>query len=90
MYSDMQSSAKVSLDEIEQQIYSMSSFSGVHSESESFTSHVVNCHAVVSEGELCARVNTVPAYLEINRLVRQPHTQLTRCNDRIIPLSSDT
>ena len=47
----------------------MSSFSGIHSESNAFTSQLVNCHAMVSEGHLCARVNTVPAYLEINRVV---------------------
>ena len=87
MYTDMQSSAKGSLDDIEQQIYSMSSFSGVHSESESFTSQVVNCHAVVCEGELCARVNTVPAYLEINRLVCQL-THMLQWPDHIS--SSDT
>ena len=70
--SDMQSTAQGSLDELQQQIFSMSSFSGVQSESDAFTSQLVNCHAVVSEsGELCARVNTVPAYLEINRVVRQ-------------------
>ena len=66
---DIQSTAQGSLDILEQQIYSMSSFSGVHRESVAFTSQLVNCHAVVTDSELCARVNTVPAYLDINRMV---------------------
>ena len=67
--SDIQCAAQSSLDMLEQQIYSMSSFSGVHRESDAFTSQLVNCHAVLSDSELCARVNTVPAYLDVNRMV---------------------
>ena len=67
---DIQSAAQASLDTLEQQIYSMSSFSGVHRESDAFTCQLVNCHAVVNDSEeLCTRVNTVPAYLDINRMV---------------------
>lgn len=67
----MKLTAQGSLDQLEQQIYSMSSFSGVHSDSDAFTSKLVSCHAVVSDsGELCARVNTIPDYLDINRVVR--------------------
>ena len=54
---------------LEQQIYSLSSFSGGHHESDAFTTQLVNCHAVLSDSELCARVNTVPGYLDINRMV---------------------
>ena len=54
---------------LEQQIYSLSSFSGGHCESDAFTTQLVNCHAVLSDSELCARVNTVPGYLDINRMV---------------------
>ena len=67
LLSDMQLAAQGSLDELEQQIYSMSSYS----ESYALTSQLVNCHAVIADGELhtCARVNTVPSYLEVNRVV---------------------
>ena len=62
----MKSAAKASLNDMEQLAYQMSSYAGLKSEVDS---RLVSCHAVVVEDKLCTRINTVPAYMDINRLV---------------------
>ena len=65
----LQNAATSSIDSIEQVAFQMSSFAGYHGNSEAFTNQLIRCHALVLDRELCVRVNTIPAYMEVNRMV---------------------
>ena len=65
----LQNAATPCVDDLEQVAFQMSSFAGYHGNSEAFTNQLIRCHALVLEQELCVRVNTIPAYMEINRMV---------------------
>ena len=65
----LQNAATSCVDNLEQVAFQMSSFAGYHGNSEAFTNQLIRCHALVLEQELCVRVNTIPAYMEINRMV---------------------
>lgn len=53
---------------MEELAYTMSSFAGLGREGES---QLVSCHALVVQDKLCTRINNVPAYMDINRMVER-------------------
>lgn len=58
------------VDDLEQLAYKMSSFAGLPSaQGCSFTEKLIRCYAVVVDSHICVRVNTLPAYVEANRMV---------------------
>ncbi len=68
--SALQSVATSCVDELEQLAYQRSSFAGLPStKGYAFTEQLIRCHAVVVDSHLCIRVNTLPAYVEANRMV---------------------
>ena len=57
------------VDDTEQLALQLSSFAGYSGESEALTQQLVLCHALEVTGQLCLRVNSIPSYMEGNRVV---------------------
>ena len=61
--------AQSCVDSFEQQAYGMSSFTGLWDLHDNHLERLLHCHALVVKDQLCLRVNTLPLYMEANRLV---------------------
>ncbi len=70
--SALQSVAMSCVDELEQLAYKMSSFAGLPpTGGYSFTEKLIRCHAVVVDSHFCVRVNTLPTYVDVNKMVSE-------------------
>ena len=67
----MRTAALSCIDSLEELALTMSSYSGLRGRKDAMTNQLVRCHAVLVQHELCTRVNTVPAFVEVNRMVRR-------------------
>ena len=71
MRTALQTHAWSCVDKTEQQALQLSSFAGYSGLSEALTLPLLACHALEVSGQLCLRVNSVPSFMEANRLVRR-------------------
>ena len=66
----LQTHATSCLDDTEQLALSLSSFAGYQGTSAGLLSPFLLCHALEVSDQLCLRVNSVPSFMEANRLVQ--------------------
>lgn len=72
----LQAHASSCVDETEELALSLSSFAGYLGTSTGFQSSFLSCHALEVSDQLCLRVNSIPSFMEANRLVNTKFTDV--------------